>query len=166
MKTNGELFTFQEIKSTCNLYDNVFNYNRVRLGVDKFLKKILKSWNLYFLRPSLPLHLKTLVTTKQGCKGFYKIFIRKSGANSIPYSVKKWEELLRDNNINTVWNHIYKACFETTTDTAIIWLQYKVLYIILGTRNLLNRMKIKDSNLLVFSGSNFQKQLSTFFVNV
>ena len=45
---------------------------------------------------------------------------------------------------------MYKACFKTTTDTAIIWLQYKVLYNILGTRNLLNKMKIKDSNLCVF----------------
>ena len=48
VKTNGELFTFQEIKSIHNLNDNVFNYNRVRLCVHKFLKNMKKLEFLLF----------------------------------------------------------------------------------------------------------------------
>ena len=149
VKTNGELFTFQEIKSIHNLNDNVFYYNRVRLCVNKFLKNMKKVGIFTFQRPPLPLHLKTLVTTKQGCQGFYKFLSENLARTAFP-TVSQNGENYSEIITLTPFGIIYKACFKTTTDTAIIGLQYKVLYNILGTRNLLNKMKIKDSNLCVF----------------
>ena len=52
------------------------------------------------------------------------------------------DEILNINITTAVWGQIYKVCFKTLKDNYLIYLQYKIINQILGTRSLLYKMSI------------------------
>ena len=59
----------------------------------------------------------------------------------------KWAAELGTHFDKFTWKRIYKACFKTTRDHNLIWTQYRILNRILGTKELLYKMKIKNDSL-------------------
>ena len=47
------------------------------------------------------------------------------------------------------WKVIYKICNYSVIDNNVIWLQYRILYGILGTREYLNKLKISRTSICV-----------------
>ena len=59
---------------------------------------------------------------------------------------KKWEQLLQINLEPKEWQNIHLICFKTIQDNHIIWLQYRIIHRILGTKVLLHKMKKSENN--------------------
>ena len=59
---------------------------------------------------------------------------------------KKWEQLLQINSEPKEWQNIHLICFKTILDNHIIWLQYRIIHSILGTKVLLQKMKKSENN--------------------
>ena len=55
--------------------------------------------------------------------------------------------MLGESDNEQMWKLIFKACKSNNT---IMWLQYKILFIILPPRNYLYKIKLSDNNLCVF----------------
>ena len=63
----------------------------------------------------------------------------------------KWGYLLDEMEKQEQWENTFKACFRSVTDNTVIWLQYKILYNCLSTRDYLYKINLKDNNLCIFS---------------
>ena len=60
------------------------------------------------------------------------------------------------------WNIYYKVYFWTIKENSLIWLQYRLLFRILGTRSYLYKIKIADSYLCGLCGSECEKIVHIF----
>ena len=58
----------------------------------------------------------------------------------------KWNKDLTLNNDNSIWRNIFRQIFYNVQDNSLIWLQYSLIHRILGTKDVLYRMSIEDSN--------------------
>ena len=67
---------------------------------------------------------------------------------------RKWQGKFNLALNDKIWHTIYKICSKTIYDNSVIWFQYKILYGILGTNDLLLKMKIVDSNHCRLCGGN------------
>ena len=77
-----------------------------------------------------------LLKSEKGGRDFYKILRNSNGKNEKPlYSY--WEQVFETEINADMWKNIYKTCFKTVKDNDIIWLQYRVLHRILGTKDYL-----------------------------
>ena len=64
--------------------------------------------------------------TRKGCSGIYKVLNENSNT---PNGVKKWDYL----NNTTMWKQAFCILKKLTTDTKLMWLQYRILHNILTT---------------------------------
>ena len=95
-----------------------------------------------FNRPYIPFHASKLIKDKTGIKTIYNTL---NSDNISVSTVTKWE-----NDLNIVieivtWERAYKTCFGIIKDNYLIWLQYKMSTRILGTKDLLVKMKLSNS---------------------
>ena len=68
--------------------------------------------------------------------------LRQKSQDSLLHT-KKWEQLLQINLEPKEWQNIHLICFTAILDNHIIWLQYRIIHSILGTKVLLHKMKKK-----------------------
>ena len=64
--------------------------------------------------------------------------------------MKTWEYLLQINIRSKEWKNIHLTYFKMILDNQIIWLQYRILQNILGTKALLYKIKKAENNLCHF----------------
>ena len=106
-----------------------------------------------------PLSLLLLVKNRKGSKDFYKIL------NNLdePVPRNKWNIALNRNIPKTSWTAIYKACFNTVKDNYLIYLQFKIINRILGTKSLLYKISLTDSPLCTFCKKQEETILHLFY---
>ena len=78
------------------------------------------------------------------------MFSNNAYSKIIPLCRIKWGELLGESDNEQTWKLVFKACCMSVLDNSIIWLQYKVLFNILPSRDYLYKLKITDNNLCLF----------------
>ena len=61
-----------------------------------------------------------------------------------------------------VWENIHLTCFITILDNQIIWLQYRILHNILGTKALLHQIKKVGNNLCHFCNNTPETLIHVF----
>ena len=66
--------------------------------------------------------------------------------DNIQYYSKQWSQMLPTDVLNLEWKKIFSICFDTVKDINLIWFQYRILNKILGTKSLLFKMSIADTN--------------------
>ena len=59
----------------------------------------------------------------------------------------KWNKDLKLNIDNSTWKSIFKQNFYNIQDNSLIWFQYRLIHRILGTKDLLRKMQLEDSNI-------------------
>ena len=59
----------------------------------------------------------------------------------------KWNKDLKLNIDNSTWKSIFKQIFYNIQDNSLIWFQYRLIHRILGTKDLLRKMQLEDSNI-------------------
>ena len=82
---------------------------------------------------------------KKGCKDIYLI-INETDKKEQTNCELKWSKALSINN-EDIWPTVYKICFKSISDNALVWFQYSLLYNILNTNDFLHKMKIKENKM-------------------
>ena len=70
---------------------------------------------------------------KKGCKDIYLI-INETDKKEQTNCELKWSKALSINN-EDIWSTVYKICFKSISDNALVWFQYRRLYNILNTND-------------------------------
>ena len=87
--------------------------------------------------------IKIICKSKKGSKDFYTILFNRNTKDDITYH-SFWEEALGITIDKDIWKQIFRVCFKAIKDNDLIWMQYRVLYRILGTKELLFKIKSHD----------------------
>ena len=58
----------------------------------------------------------------------------------------KWNKDLTLNIDNLTWKNVFRQIFFNVQDNCLIWLQYRLIHRIFGTKDILCKMPIEDSN--------------------
>ena len=102
------------------------------------------------VRPIIPFHLKILLKHNKGTKDFYRILNKNNNNNNS--SLLKWNTIL-EHELEINFGKVFKVCFKTVKDNYLIWLQYKIIYQIIGTRKQLFKLRISNSPTCFFCNS-------------
>ena len=106
------------------------------------VKKFIGKDTAEYQRPYIPFYIQILLKQKKGTRSTYRKLVE---SQTVTIEHPKWEQEL-DIIIDTKTSKlIYRNCFHTIKDNYLVWLQYKILHRILGTRNYLYKLKISES---------------------
>ena len=160
MLTNdGSIITKEDLLYKTGLNTiNPLHYLRLRLSI----KSLLSNYLLLpqpIQRPTIPLYIKTIQKSSKGSKDFYRIL----QGNRETINHDKWETMLNIYIPNPAWKRIHKICFKTLNDNYIIYLQYRIVNRILGTRSLLHKMSITDNKFCSFCKEHEETLMHLFY---
>ena len=151
LKPSGEIMNLTEIENTYDLRVNTFLYYRLKILLNRFVQRYKQQDYFNFIQPTYSLQLKTLISSKQGCQKFYKMFMNESKINHLPVYKSKWQNFTSVND--ELWKIIFRVCFKSILDNSVAWFQYKILFNILPTRDYLHKIKLSDHNTCAFCHS-------------
>ena len=146
--TEGILLSLSELKEMYCLNINFLNYFTVSGLVKKFIIVNKKEDSFDVLKPYIPFHVKTIINPKKQIRD--EVLMCKE--NYIAYNEVKWGTELTIEPDELCWKSIYKSCFWTLHDNVYVWFQYRILRRILGTNDLLCKLKISQSYLCRLCG--------------
>ena len=140
LTNDGEIITKQELLNKTRLINiNPLHYLQLRSCLRTLLNSTtFKPYTIH--RPVAPRFLTILIKNNKGSKEFYNILHE----NQEIKTHNKWDEILNTNITTPEWVQIYKICFKTLKDNYLVYLQYKIINQILGTRSLLFKMSITN----------------------
>ena len=143
LNENGSVLSLNEMKQVYHSNINFLNYYAISGLVKKFISKNKKGDKLDILKPYIPFHVKTIVNLKKHTRNQFKGNKCNDllGQNEI-----KWNRDLNLEQDQLFWKCIYKGCFWSIQDNVYIWFQYRILRKILGTNNLLFKIKVSQSS--------------------
>ena len=137
---NGKYISQNDLKVVYHITTNFLEYHRVITCVKTYSNK-QNNASKEHKKPTIPNQIKIICKSKKGSKDFYAIlFNQNTKYDTTFYSF--WEEALGITIDKDMWKQIFRVCFKTIKDNDLIWMQYRVLYRILGTKDL--RFKIKS----------------------
>lgn len=81
----------------------------------------------------------------------------------VPIAVTKWKTDLTDYNVEdlTICD-IFKICFNTTKDSSVQWLQFRILHNILPVGFYLKKINVKTTDICGFCKSNVETIIHVF----
>ena len=140
VKLDGRILSIIELRQTFGLRTNFLEYH----SIERVLKRVLKQTNPdTYTRPVFSPYLKMLTSHRKGSKFFYEILNSQFKNEKLR---DKWNNIL-DTTINdSDWDKIYKICFKTIGRNDLIWLQFRIIQRILGTRAYLYKINIGNSD--------------------
>ena len=98
-----------EIENTYDLSVNTFLYYRLKILLNRFVRTYKQQDYFNFIQPTYSLQLKTLISSKQGCQKFYKMFMNESKIKHLPVYKCKWQNFTSVND--KLWKIIFRVCF-------------------------------------------------------
>ena len=141
LKNEGFL-TFTEFTHKFGSITNFLEYGSIISATKAYLKRItIQDIGRRLEEPLLPLSLSILLKTKKGCRHIYDKMMHN---NIKPTSAVKWSEM--NGNVNNILK-LFQLPYKCQKDTKLQWFQSRINYRILGTNNLLHKIKIKEINL-------------------
>ena len=142
----GDLLTANELSLLYNININFLDYHRVTANVKRFLKEHLEQYHNLKFEPSpiIPSHIQIFFKHHKGAKDMYNTLNNKEVKVT---GLSKWENELNLTLSQTEQKSLLRTCFNTSKDHCKIWLQYKIITRILGTREYTNKLRITPSNL-------------------
>ena len=138
MHANGKFISQKTLTDIYNIKTNYLEYHRVISCVKKYLSGHMKCTT--HQKPLIPNQVAVLIKSKKGSKDFYNILNRKCTDNLIP-QYTNWEKNLHISLSKEKLKLIFRTCFKTVKNNDMIWMQYRVLYRILGTNDYLFKIK-------------------------
>lgn len=148
--TNGDLFTFDDIKLKFHVKGNFLEYNRLVQNIPKVWIEYIKVQkdDLSQLKTNLRLNenMYHLLMYKKGCKNIYNNLLNSN--NSAVIKNLRWEEDLGD--IPTeVWKKAYQS-LNNISSIKIRDFQFKILHRILPTKSYLKIIRREDNDVCNF----------------
>ena len=136
---SGNFVSQKNLSNIYNIKTNYLEYHRVITCVRDYFSR-LKMKCMTHQKPVFPNQIKLLTKSKKGSKDFYSILNNKSPENLV-HQYTHWEKALHTNISKDKWKHVFRVCFKTINNNDIIWMQYRVLYRLLGTNDYLFKIK-------------------------
>ena len=137
----GKVKAKSEIENTYGFkIKNFLDYLEVGDVIKRFLD-VPGEENKMPEKSGIPNHLIFLIRQEKGCKNIYNIL------NNVNCENKYRNQWNQDLNIiidEKTWRRVFYLCFNTILDNKLVWLQYKLLYRILGTNKLYQIGRSKD----------------------
>lgn len=144
---NGKFLHFEDFKKTSEIKTNFFEYSTLIKAIKLFVFRYGgNNISSKASQPFIPQNIKVLMSYKSGCTQIYKILCK---CNTIPTAQCKWKELGYDFP-EEQWKKNYMLSFKCCQETAVQWLQYRILHRILATNSFLYKIKFVKSNLCTF----------------
>ena len=135
----SKLLSLKDLTGTLKIKTNFLEYHRVKTCLKK-------NFTIHpqdpIVKPVWPTIIEILTKSKKGSKDFYKLLTNTSHLDTLCYKAK-WEAEVGDKLDHEDWKTIYKHCFKVIQDNEIIWLQYRIINRILGTKVFYLRLKNK-----------------------
>ena len=139
---NGNVLSIENLNHKYNTEFQIFDYIRVKGLVKKFIET-RKSGDAFEIDlPYIPQNLLTICKSSKGTRDIYKTLRSKVENNPIKL---KWDTKLGLTIEENEWKQIFKNCFYSVYDNFLIWFQYRLIYRILGTNQLLNQINISPT---------------------
>ena len=139
---NGKFISQNDLKTVYHIRTNFLEHHRVITCVKNYLSK-QKDASKIHKKPTLPIQIKIISKSQKGSQDFYKILANQNMVHDTTY-YSFWEQALGITICTDMWKRIFQVCFKTIKDNDLIWMQYKVLYRILGTNDLLFKINRHD----------------------
>ena len=146
VNSDFQILKREELESKYNFcINNFLDYFQIHTTVKRFLMNnaFLITKKSSFSRPFIPHHISMLLNCKQVCKNIYNMI--NTHKVECKYKVK-WNKDLTLNIDNLTWKNVFRQIFFNVQDNCLIWLQYRLIHRILGTKDILCKMSIEDSN--------------------
>ena len=99
--------------------------------------------NVIQFGPEMPDFIKVICKTSKGSGVIYDFFL--SNIQTYPKSCQKWEAIpVFTDQID--WNKIFRNIFNFTSDTKLIWFQYRIVHRIIATNKYLVLIGVKNNS--------------------
>ena len=157
---NGNLIIQNDLTTGYHIRTNFLEYHRVTVCVKNYLSKqndISKTHN----KPTIPNQIKIICKSKKGSQDFYKILVNQNIVDDTTY-YSFWEQSLGITINKNMWKQIFRVCFKTVKNNDLIWMQYRVIYRILGTNDLLYKINKHDDGKCSFCKEHTETILHLF----
>ena len=148
VNTEGTLLSLSEVKEMYCLNINFLNYLTVSSLVKKFIIVNKKEDSFDVLKPYIPFHVKTIINPKKQIRDEVLMYKEDDSV----YNEVKWGIELKIEQDELFWKSIYRSCLWTLQDNVYVWFQYRILRRILGTNDLLCKLKMSQSHLCRLCG--------------
>ena len=145
LNSDNTIMSMPELVQKYNLQTNFLECLRIQRCVKSYVKQFNVE-KVYHCRPIYPAYLKTL-TKSIGSKSFYEILNKQNDNQKLK---EKWSKELKSAINNIDWKGIYKICFKTLKRNDLIWLQYRIIQRILGTKSYLFKINKSMDNTCSF----------------
>ena len=93
-------------------------------------------------KPNIPNHIRLLLKSKNGSKDFYRIIMNNS-CSDVKQSLF-WEQTFLVTLSEKTWKIIFTECFNMGKNNDLIWMQYHIIYRIIGTKDYLYKLKLSN----------------------
>lgn len=144
-----------KLKSNINFIDHLSLINATKQMLNNMNCKELKKVHC----PYIPNNIRILLKSKSGSKDMYDILKYNL---SKPVSREKWDNLFDNLNIEN-WKIIYKNIFNPLAGTKLHWFQYRIIHNILGTNDLLYKIKRRNDPFCTFCKQHDETILHLFW---
>ncbi|XP_055995578.1 uncharacterized protein LOC130046786 [Ostrea edulis] len=137
-------------------------YNSITSTISKFLKtlSVKRSDVKKNCTPFIPFYFEFILLNDKCSKVLYDMI---NSNDLIPKSIQKWNtELSVHLEGNVSVKELFKACFKTSTDTQVQWLQYRILYKLLPTKYYLKKISIISDDCCSFCKENVETMQHMF----
>ena len=138
---NEDFMAERTLKSKYHIEANCLEYHRVITSVSVYLSKLNITSKVH-QKPNIPNHIRLLLKSKNGSKDFYRIIMNNS-CSDVKQSLF-WEQTLLVTLSEKTWKIIFIACFNTVKNNDLIWMQYRIIYRIIGTKDYLYKLKLSN----------------------
>ena len=139
LDSSNDIRSITYIVQTYNVQPMDFlTYHRLKTSIVRYLQ--INGQQKMYVKPNIPYILIPLIKSKKGIKPIYRKLLNTAYIFSSP----KWENELLVTIDKGTWTQVFSTCFYTLKDSYLTWMQIKIIYRILGTKEYLHKLKITD----------------------
>ena len=159
LKNNGNYISYAEFgRKFYNPKISFILFNSIITAIKRYEKKLSldvdnnKDKNIDY-QPSLNCILKI----KKGCSFIYKIL---NQTDTLPRGIEKWQET---GGLLNQWRHCFEKLANTTQDTTLKWLQFRIIHNCLTTNRSVSKFKPEQSDLCQFCNKSSETIVHLFW---
>ena len=146
----GELLSFQNFQNKFDIQTNFLKYYGITQCLKKNAEKYTKNQRnpLKIFYPYKPFNISIFLKNTKGSKDFYRVMLKEV---SEPTNKGKVMQMFNFNDSDI--KNVYKLPFVVTSNSQLLWFQYKINHLILTTNSFLTKIKILANPLCSFCGN-------------
>ena len=130
LSETGNILSREELQRMYNLRNiNILDHYKIKLLARSFMNKYAQVTNENCK------NVKILFKSQKGAEDIYKML---NNSSYEPKMKNKWNHELNIEIDERTWQNIFKNCFRFSCDASLTWLQYRILYRIIGVRKYLS----------------------------